>query len=259
MMGNVSVGPGGKSRYAQLAQSLVERINRGNYPVGSLMPTEFDLCRQFGVSRTTVREALRHLTHLGLVSRKAGVGTQVRARYSSPRYVHAIESISDIFQYTKASGMPKLLASSEIEAGDDDARLLRCPPGQRWTRFETLRSFAGRGVPMVHSVAYVQPVHAGIVKLVPGRREPIYTLLDLEYGEPILEVQQEFRAIQIRASLARLLKVKSGSAGLYVIRHYFGDADRLLLATLSVYPPDRFSYAMRLRYNRQSNQERNPR
>jgi DNA-binding GntR family transcriptional regulator len=93
------------------------------------------------------------------------------------------------------------------------------------------------------------------VKLVPGRRDPIYTLLDSEYGEPILEVQQEFRAIQIRAPLARILKVKSGSAGLYVIRHYFGSGDRLLLVTLSAYPSDRFSYAMRLRYNRQLKRE----
>lgn len=255
MLANTLIGSGGKSRYAQLAQSLVERIKSGSYPVGSLMPTEFDLCRQFGVSRTTVREAIRHLTDLGLVSRKAGVGTQVRARYSSPRYVHAIESISDIFQYTQASSAPKLLASREIEASDDDARLLCCAPGQHWTRFETLRSFAGNGVPMVHSLAYVQPVHAGIVKLVPGRRDPIYTLLDSEYGEPILEVQQEFRAIQIRAPLARILKVKSGSAGLYVIRHYFGSGDRLLLVTLSAYPSDRFSYAMRLRYNRQLKRE----
>lgn len=255
MIANALIGSGGKSRYAQLAESLLERINSGSYPVGSLMPTEFDLCRQFGVSRTTVREAIRHLTDLGLVSRKAGVGTQVRARYRSPRYVHAIESISDIFQYTQASSLPKLLASEEIEASEDDVRLLSCAPGQRWTRFETLRSFAGKGVPMVHSVAYVQPAHAGIVKLVAGRREPIYTLLDKEYGEPVLEVQQEFRAIQIRAPMARILKVKPGSAGLYVIRHYLGSGERLLLVTLSAYPSDRFSYAMRLRYNRQSKKE----
>jgi DNA-binding GntR family transcriptional regulator len=254
-MAGTLIGSGSRARYAQLAQSLLERINSGGYPVGSLIPTELDLCRQFGVSRTTVREAIRHLTDLGLVSRKAGVGTQVRARYSSPRYVHAIESISDIFQYTQASAAPKLLASGEIEAGDDDARLLRCEPGQRWVRFETLRSFAGKGVPMVHSVAYVQPAHAGIVKLVPGRREPIYTLLDKEYDEPVVEVQQEFRALQIRAPLARLLKVSSGSAGLNVIRHYFGNGERMLLVTLSTYPSDRFSYAMRLRYNRQSQKE----
>lgn len=246
----------GKSRYALLAQSLLQRINSGSYPVGSLLPTELELCRQFGVSRTTVREAIRYLSEMGLVSRKPGVGTHVRAKYSAPRYVHAIESISDIFQYTMASGKPVLLGAGEIEAGVEEAELLRCARGQRWLRFETLRSFASNGVPMVLSRAYVQPTYAGIEKLVPTRRDPIYTLLETEYGEPIVEVQQEFKAMQIRAREARLLKVKAGSAGLNVIRHYFGEGERLLLVTLSLYPSDRFSYAMRLRYNRQSMKEK---
>jgi len=250
------MGPGGKARYAQVAESLVGRINGGAYPVGSLMPTEFDLCRQFGVSRTTVREAIRHLSDLGLVSRRAGVGTQVRARHASPRFVHAVESISDIFQYARASGKPQLLESREIEADGEEAALLQCAPGQRWQRFETARAFAGKGVPMVHSVIYVRPAHAAVAKLATTRREPIYTLLESEYGEPVIEVQQEFRSIQLGARQARILKVKAGSAGLHVIRHYFGGGERLLLVTLSVYPSDRFSYAMRLRYDRQSMQER---
>jgi DNA-binding GntR family transcriptional regulator len=247
--------PTAKSRYALLAQSLLERINGGDYPIGSLLPTEFELCRQFGVSRTTVREAIRFLSDMGMVSRKAGVGTHVRAKYTSPKYVHAIESISDIFQYTMASAKPVLLASEEIEAGEDDAELLRCQTGQRWIMFETVRSFASNGVPMVRSRAYVPPEYAGIVKQVPGRREPMYTLIEREYGQPVVEVQQEFSARQVGAREARILKVKAGSAGLHVTRHYFGESDRLLLVTLSLYPSDRFSYAMRLRHSRKANKE----
>lgn len=254
-MAMATMGPAGKARYALLAQSLIHRINSGGYPVGSLLPTELQLCRQFDVSRTTVREAIRHLSDMGLVSRKAGVGTHVRAKYNAPRYVHAIESITDIFQYTMASGKPVLLDAAEIEASVDEAELLRCPRDQRWLRFETLRSFASNGVPMVLSLAYVQPTYAGIEKLVPTRRDPIYTLLETEYGEPIAEVQQEFKATQVGAREARVLKVRARSAGLNVIRHYFGDRDRLLLVTLSLYPADRFSYAMRLRYHRQSKKE----
>ena len=252
MVAAALVGSMGKARYAQLAESLLEKINSGGYPVGSLMPTEFDLCRQFGVSRTTVREAIRHLSDLGLVSRKAGVGTLVRAKYVSPRFVHAIESISDIFQYTTASGKPVLLGSHDIEAGKEETQLLRCPAGQHWVKFETLRSFAGKQVPMVLSTAYVLPAYDALAKLASTRSEPMYTLLEREYGEPVVEVEQEFRAVQIAPRQARLLQVKPGSAGLYVIRHYFGGGERLLLVTLSVYPSDRFSYAMRLRSDRPS-------
>src|SRR5687767_2072157 len=88
----------GKTRYALLAESLLAKINSGDYPIGELLPTESELCKQFGVSRTTVREALRHLNDMGLLSRRAGVGTLIRAKHATPHYVHAIESISDIFQ-----------------------------------------------------------------------------------------------------------------------------------------------------------------
>lgn len=239
----------GKARYVELAESLLQRIADGAFPVGSLMPTEAEIGVQFGVSRTTVREAVRHLSDLGLVSRRPGVGTTVRARYASPRFVHAIESIADIFQYTQRSSKPVVLESAEVAVGKDEAELLQCPPGQRWVRFEMLRSLAGKRVPMVLSEAYVLPTYARIVERVPTRNEPIYTLLESEYGEAIVEVQQEFRALNTTRQQARLLEVKPGSAGLCVVRHYFGRGERLLLVTLSVYPADRFSYAMRLRYN----------
>ena len=46
-------------RSAFAAQSLFEDIGSGRYAVGGLLPTEADLCRQFAVSRHTVREAYR--------------------------------------------------------------------------------------------------------------------------------------------------------------------------------------------------------
>ena len=50
----------GQPRYAQVAQALIEDIQAGRYPVGTLLPTEQELCRQFDISRHTVREAMVH-------------------------------------------------------------------------------------------------------------------------------------------------------------------------------------------------------
>ncbi|HEY1231660.1 MAG TPA: GntR family transcriptional regulator, partial [Ramlibacter sp.] len=44
-------------RYLQLAQTLLREIEAGKYAVGTQLPTEFELCEQFGVSRATAREA----------------------------------------------------------------------------------------------------------------------------------------------------------------------------------------------------------
>ena len=49
----------------------------GDYPPGALLPTERELAVQFGVNRTTLREALHAVEHLGLVERRQGVGCRV--------------------------------------------------------------------------------------------------------------------------------------------------------------------------------------
>jgi len=47
--------------YERVARELVEAISSGRYPLGSRLPTELELCAQFGASRNTVRAALREL------------------------------------------------------------------------------------------------------------------------------------------------------------------------------------------------------
>ena len=68
-----------ETRYASVARRLAEGISTGEYPVGTVLPTEFRLAEQFGVSRATVRSALRELQQLGLVSRRRNTGTRVEA------------------------------------------------------------------------------------------------------------------------------------------------------------------------------------
>ena len=66
-------------RYLQIAADLKQAIVSGRYPVGARLPTELELCEQFGISRFTAREAVRVLSSAGLVSRKQRVGTIVVA------------------------------------------------------------------------------------------------------------------------------------------------------------------------------------
>jgi len=63
----------------RVADQLRRRIAAGEFPVGALLPTEQELTRELGVSRNSVREALRSLVHAGLLGARAGYGTFVRA------------------------------------------------------------------------------------------------------------------------------------------------------------------------------------
>jgi GntR family transcriptional regulator, transcriptional repressor for pyruvate dehydrogenase complex len=66
----------------KLAHAVVERlsgrIRRGEFKPGDKLPTEYEITRAFGVSRTVVREAMSRLQAAELVETRHGIGTFVR-------------------------------------------------------------------------------------------------------------------------------------------------------------------------------------
>lgn len=54
--------------YEDIASQLIEKINRGEYPAGSLLPSERELAEMFGASRPAIRDALLSLRTSGLIS-----------------------------------------------------------------------------------------------------------------------------------------------------------------------------------------------
>src|SRR5205823_5738841 len=69
--------------YQQIQHLLRHRIVKGEYPAGSKIPSETELCRALGVSRVTVRQALRELVRDDMLVKAHGKGTFVAA--NTPR------------------------------------------------------------------------------------------------------------------------------------------------------------------------------
>ncbi|MFH1081453.1 MAG: GntR family transcriptional regulator [Pseudomonadota bacterium] len=78
------------SLYLFVKGKIVDFIANGELKPGDQLPSEYELAKNLGVSRMTLREALRALEEEGLLARKQGVGTFVKARS------HRIKSILDI-------------------------------------------------------------------------------------------------------------------------------------------------------------------
>src|SRR5258708_28473961 len=85
-----------KPRYSVIADEVARAIERGQYKVGTLLPSEAELRAQYDVSHHTVRDAMRVLQELRLVAPERGRGTRVVARSPTSRYVHSLEAIPDL-------------------------------------------------------------------------------------------------------------------------------------------------------------------
>jgi len=62
----------------QVANQIEHLIESGHWLVGDRLPPEMELMKEFGVSRNTLREAIRALVHVGLLETKQGSGTIVK-------------------------------------------------------------------------------------------------------------------------------------------------------------------------------------
>jgi len=69
--------------YRQLEEILKQRIKNGELKPGVQIPTEFELCEEFGISRISVRQALAELANDGFLCRHQGRGTFVNHLVSS--------------------------------------------------------------------------------------------------------------------------------------------------------------------------------
>jgi len=66
------------SKCDYVVEHLKDKIISGTYRDGDQLPTEPQLCEQYGVSRITIREALKKLNMMGLVDIRQGKGTFVK-------------------------------------------------------------------------------------------------------------------------------------------------------------------------------------
>jgi DNA-binding GntR family transcriptional regulator len=67
-------------KYARLIEELQRRIEGGEYPPGSLLPSEYQLAQEFAIARPTVARALRTLRQDGWIETLQGTGSFVRGR-----------------------------------------------------------------------------------------------------------------------------------------------------------------------------------
>lgn len=231
-----------RPRYQQTADALRARIASGEFALGSLLPTENDLCAAYGISRHTVREALRLLTEAGLIQRRQGSGSLVIATQEAQGYVHAMRSLNELFQYAADTSL--IIHETVMQP---PAPEIGAEGGEPWLLAEGLRLDPAGQVPICFSLIYINPAFAAIRPDLTAIRGAIYSRIESLFGVEVTEVEQLIRAEPLPPAATAALGQKAKSVGVRVIRRYLDVEGRLLLASVNYHPAERFSYSMRLR------------
>ncbi len=230
-------------RYQVVAQALMRDIEEGRYRVGDMLPTEAQLGELYGVSRYTVREAVRRLTEAGLITRRAGVGTTVKAQAARVRYTATVSDLTELFSFTRQTRL-QVLDTTWLE---DDPALPADVAGQRWLSCNALRFVAEGAEPIAYVQMLIHPAYEAIRADLERPGVTVYRLVESLHGERIAEVRQVIGCTAIPAEVAAHLGVEPGSPGLRVRRYYQGEGGELFSVALNTYPQDRFDLETRWR------------
>src|ERR687894_364917 len=150
--------------YYQAARAIEEAIEDGRLPRGSKLDSELDLAEQLGISRPTMRAALKQLVDKGLLMRRRGIGTIV-----APNPVRRAVALTSLYDDLKAAGREprtQVLSLEEILCPPDVAEHLGLGTTAPVLRFERLRIAGSDPIALMHNV-----VPAGLMELGRGDLE----------------------------------------------------------------------------------------
>ncbi len=225
--------------YRQIELALRERVP--TLRPGERLPSDSDLCREFGVSRMTARNAMQRLAEDGLVQRIPGRGTFV-AEPPSHRFADRLMAFSNEMERQGRTPASRLLVREIRPATDAEARLLELRHGDPVVVVRRVR--LADAVPMAIETAVLVRRTADVVMAADLEDGSLHEAL----GRAGLQLRRGKATIMAEAATsedARLLGVTAGEP-LLVERRVIADVQgRPVEATELRYPGDRYALDVR--------------
>lgn len=201
--------------YHQLYEILRGYIIRGDWPPGTMIPPESELCNSYEVSQITARQALDNLVNDGLIYRQRGRGSFVAQPAIETSLTRIISFTEDMRQrgYTPGS---RIFYSGLTEAPQVVAEKLQVEPGEELAQIYRLR-FAD-GEPL--SIEKSSLVHRYCPGVLEGNFEGVSLreTLGNQFGIRLVRARQSIRALNANLEQAELLSIKPESALLAIER-----------------------------------------
>jgi len=195
------------SLYSQVMEKIRQKIITGEYPTNSKLPNEFELSKQFKVSRVTLRKAIAGLAEDGLIEKIHGVGTFVRKPQKVKRIISSAsaESFSQIATNEGFKASAKVVRVKKVETPEDLKATLKTKTALYIERVHSVDS-----EPIMLECNYFPlPRFTGLEKA--DLSKSLYQLLQKEYQIKKLKSRDMVISVALASlSEARLLKKSVG-------------------------------------------------
>lgn len=229
--------------YAQIKEALRAKIVDGTYTPHQRLPSESEMIAAFGVSRITVRQAIRDLQNEGLLFSVHGKGTFVALPKVSQELTHlqgfneamhqlGHEAFSDVFGLATVKGDAVVCAKLGLKAGEQVTEIRRV----RYLNRE----------PISVDYSYLQRDIGARLSKTSLRDRDLFSLLENELGQPLHSADVEINASSAGEEVALRLNVPNQSPILRIERLTYATPTQPLVFEYLYYRAESFKYKLKV-------------
>ncbi len=221
----------GVSRYCIVEEEIWDKIANDQWPVGFQLPSEPELAESFGVSRSTVRQAIANLAERGVLEKKHGVGTFVTKPSFEGDYIRNFFP-PEMGDYHEVSSINHLIGDLSI------ARKLQVPADTVITEICRLRYIKDESEPAILEKAYYSK------ELFPNLEEEnlsgkFYDLLEMKYNVVLTKAKTVIEPVLLNDSEAILLNHDKTKPVILLSRICYTYQDKVVAFTKSLISTDK--------------------
>ncbi len=224
--------------FQRLQADLADLIART--PAGFRLPSEPILAKQLGVSRATLREAMRTFETQGLIRRRQGAGTFVVGRIPVIESgLEVLESLQTMAARINLDVTPGEIVITEFMADAEHAVAMKVSVGRQLVRVSRVMRADSRPVAYLVDTLPEDILHP--VELTAKFNGSVLDYL-LQRGDPLTVSRADIGAIGATADVAKMLEIQRGDVLLQIVAKLYSSSGKIVDYSFSYFLPGYFKF-----------------
>lgn len=229
--------------YYTIKTDIKNKIKKGEYKPGDMIPTERALCDHYDVSRVTIRKAIDELINENVIERSFGKTAIVK-----PEQVRRdINKLTGLYEELKAAGImcsTYTLSNSIVRASEKTAAKMGISEGDKLAKICRIRYADGK--PLCYQKSYINAEYCPGLENADLNSGSLYGIMESEYGLRITDAVQSIGACMPSFRIAALLKIRQEPM-LKIKRTAYLENGECLELSYSYYIAERYNLTMKLK------------
>ncbi|HLR08720.1 MAG TPA: GntR family transcriptional regulator [Bacillota bacterium] len=224
-------------RYLIVIEQIKNRIREGKLVPGEQLPSEVDFAKELGVSRNTLREALRILEEENVVTRRHGIGTFVNQKPTFTGGLEELFSITDLIEREGKKPGTEILHTGHAAPHADDIEALKLENNERVFLVKRLRT--ANGVPLVYCIDKMPLAFVGEEYTL--KQESLFSSLE-DAGIIISYAKAEINTMSYHEEISKIMKCDRETPLLILRQIHYDTHHRPVLYSINFFNSKQISF-----------------